>query len=367
MAAAYYPGRSKRLRIRYGMINTRNTPRFVVYGVSATAVICLVVFACVVRRNKRSAIPRACASMPSRRFVNETGQSSRKALLSLLKGRKAFIVWSSNRYGNHDIFLLAFPDFRLVRLTQNWHTDYYPRISPQGDRIVFSRSQRPWVSQRDKIPWDAYVLNLRSGEEILVARNANTPTWSHDGQHIYFQRNGEEFVEHRITDGRERVLFKSGAAGIPDGWLLNYPHFSDEKGKLAVTVRGAARMTALFGIDGSYERVAGGCTLSWAPDRSYLYFVDHKGTGNNAFYRLDPHTRDIVKWLDLPGNHSHEYFPSVSNDGLYLVFGASTGGHELDIADYEIFLWKIGDPWQDAARVTFNTANDCWPDIYIFE
>ena len=69
--------------------------------------------------------------------------------------------------------------------------------------------------------------------------------------------------------------------------------------------------------------------------------------------------------MDLPQDFSHEYFPKLSNDGKWLVWGASQGDHEHDLADYEIFLWKLGRPWEEAVRITYNPANDRWPDIYV--
>ena len=41
--------------------------------------------------------------------------------------------------------------------------------------------------------------------------------------------------------------------------------------------------------------------------------------------------------------------------------GASAKGHEHDIADYEIFLWQVGTPWESAMRLSRNPANDRWP------
>jgi len=317
-------------------------------------------------REQESAVPRAFASMPSERFVKETGTAGRKELLAAVKDREAIVVWSSNRSGNHDIFLLALPDFELVRLTEHPHVDCFPRISPDGTEIVFARSQAPNVSQRNKIAWDVHVFDLLSGRGTLVARDGNTPTWSADGRKIFFLRNAVEFVELNLDTGEESVLFRSGEGQIPSDVTLSYPDFNTEERELAVTLRGGQRMTAILGSGGTFVRVGGGCTLSWAPDRSYLYLVSgYGGRQKNAFHKYDRQTRQSNPWLDLPGDLSHEYFPRVSNDGQYLVFGASAGGHELDIADYEIFLWKIGTPQEDAVRVTFNSANDCWPDMYV--
>jgi hypothetical protein len=287
-------------------------------------------------------------------------------LLSAIDGQQAFIVWSSNRQGNHDLFLLRLPELDVERLTEHPHIDYYPRISPDGGRIVFARSQIPKVSQRNKVPWDVYILDLDDRRETRVAQNANAPSWSADGRKIFFQRNADMFVEYDLESGQERVLFQSGKGHIPAGLVLSYPDFNTAEQKLAVTVRGAKRMTAIVGMDGSFEHVGGGCTLTWAPEYQYLYLVGHGGKLKNMFYKYDRETAQSTPWIDLPGAHSHEYFPRVSNCSRYLVFGASTGGHELDIADYEIFFWQIAAPAEDAVRLTYHTANDCWPDIYVY-
>jgi hypothetical protein len=290
-----------------------------------------------------------------------------RRLLSVMDDQHAFIVWSSNRPGNHDLFLLEFPDLDVSRLTEHPHVDYYPRISPDGRKVVFARSQVPQVSQRNKLPWDVYMLDLASRRETLVARDANAPTWSEDGRKVFFQRNADTVVEYHLETGKERVLFQSGRQHIPPDIMLSYPDFNEKEEKLAVTVRGPLRMTAVLGTDGGIERVGGGCTLSWAPGNGYLYLIGHGGKQRNAFYRYDRETKQSTKWLDLPGDHSHEYFPRVSNCSRYLVFGASTGGHELCVADYEIFLWEIGTPWEEAVRLTYHTSNDCWPDIYVHD
>ena len=58
----------------------------------------------------------------------------------------------------------------------------------------------------------------------------------------------------------------------------------------------------------------------------------------------DPEGSGRRVFMDLPGAYSHEYFPKLSNDGRWLVWGATAEGHEHDRADYEIFLGKSGPP-----------------------
>lgn len=281
---------------------------------------------------------------------------------------RGFIVWSSNRSGSHDILMMRLPGLEITRLTTHPHVDTFPRISPDGTRIVFARSQTPWVSQRNSLPWDVIMLDLQTGEETLVAKDGNVPTWSEDGTRVYFQRDGSQFVEHELSSGAERIPFRAGAGGIPDGVVLQTPSFRTATQAMAVTLRGAKRGTGVAFMDGRLQVVGGGCQLVWTPQEGMLCYVDHGGRQQNAIYGYDLGTQARTLWIDTDGEFSHEYFPSVSRDGRCIVFGASRGGrhdHEHDTSDYEIFLWKTGAPPGGAVRMTHHTGNDCWPDIYV--
>lgn len=277
-----------------------------------------------------------------------------------------FMVWSSNRSGNHDIWRMSLPDRSIERLTRHPHTEYYPRISPDGRRIVFSRSRIPWVSQRNRVPWDTIMLEVDTGQETLIAEWANTPSWSAQGDQVFFQRNGNRVVGLHWTTGHESVKFQTGlSGGPPASVMLALPSVSPDLSCLAVTFVGGLRVTALYYPDGRWQKVGNGCELNWGPDGTYLYDVAKGGRQITAIYRIDADTLKRRLWLDLPGEYSHEYFPKVSNDGAWLVFGASGGDHEHDVADYEIFLWKIGAAPNRTERLTFHSGNDCWPDIWL--
>jgi hypothetical protein len=69
--------------------------------------------------------------------------------------------------------------------------------------------------------------------------------------------------------------------------------------------------------------------------------------------------------MDVPGRRSHEYFPQLSSDGQWMVWGITQRGHDHDLADYEIYLWHVGDAAEGAVRLTYHSGNDRWPDIFI--
>lgn len=295
------------------------------------------------------------------------GEGSDQALAALLQGRRGFLVWSSNRGGNHDIWIRTLPGGEPRQLTTHPHTEYYPRISPDGSRILFARSREEWTSQRDLVNWQVILLDLESGRERVLTTNGNAATWSADGRKVYFQRDGRQVVELDLASGKEQVLLESGKnIKLPVDTWLGLPNVSPDGDKVAVTLSGALRTTAVISRGGSVRFAGNGCQPAWAPDGSYLFKVDHGGKQQNAFYRLDPETLTAEKWLDIPGDFSHEYFPRTDNSGDFLVYGASSGDHEHDKADYEIFLWRIGQPVESVVRLTFHSGNDNWPDVFFY-
>jgi hypothetical protein len=108
----------------------------------------------------------------------------------------------------------------------------------------------------------------------------------------------------------------------------------------------------------------GACHAVWAPDGRTLLWISSQGQGGTRvmYGRQDI---DETVLIDLPGDYSHEYFPRLTPDGQWLVWGASAEGHEHDRADYEMFAWKLGTPPEEALRLTYSPGNDQWPDLYL--
>ena len=298
---------------------------------------------------------------PGSGAVSEMGAADRAALAAVWAGRSGFIVWTSTMFGQHDLVRLDWPGGKLTRLTTDPHVDRSPKISPDGTRVAFARSRLPWVSFRNNDDWDVWVLDLADGKERRVAERGAEPDWTGDGRAVVFQRHGREIVQADVETGAETVLL-----GARERRVWTGPAMDPRGGRLAVTVRGGTRSTSLFALPGGEEtRVAGGCQLEFAPSGDWLVLVEDGGRMKNRICRVDRAGRHLETLLDMPGEWSHEYFPRVSNDGALLVFGASRGDHEHDVADYEIFLWRIGDPPERSARVSFHSGNDQWPDVWV--
>lgn len=284
-----------------------------------------------------------------------------EAVRNLSKRLDAEIVWSSNRGGNHDLYLLDLKSRRLRRLTDDPHVDTHPRFSPDGKRIVFMRSQQQWVSLRDEKAWDLFVIDEDGSRQRLLTRNGYAPYWTPDGRSVVFSR-GNQVVRFSLETNEEEIVLDgdqeirgahiAGGNPSPDGRLL------------AFSIRGVFDGVAIYDLS-QHRLIPVGkdaCQIVWAPDGS-LIWVTVGGEGGTQIMRMSQGRTAV--FMDLPGAFSHEYFPRVSNDGHWLVWGASAGGHEHDRADYEIFVWQVGTPWDQAVRLTYDPNNDNWPDIHV--
>ncbi len=303
--------------------------------------------------------------------------AARDAALRAFGGK---IVWSSNREDSHDIWILDGPGRQPRRLTHSAFTDTYPRFSPDGRLVSFSRSTEPWVSQRNFEKWDTWVVDVETGRERRVATNAYQACWSCrtvTNEIAFVRAGGTQLVLCAIDSGNEQVLLQTGIPPLAEGVLVTLPDAQVSDPQFALTLRGKRRSTAHYslwdaavGNPPPIRDIAGGCQMVWRKDESGInspdtpVWIDHPGRMKNAIYTFDEHVSGRVVLLDAEEPWSHEYFPRFAEGGRWLVYGASQGGHEQDSEDYEIFLWDSADTNTPPARLTFHTGNDCWPDIW---
>jgi hypothetical protein len=285
------------------------------------------------------------------------------------------VVWSSSRLGNHDIFIMKTDAGDVKALTSGDEVDWYPRFSPDGKQILFVRSKKGWVPERDASEhekWDQFVMNLDGGNLHKVADNASWGTWV-DGQRILIARKSTLLIKDLASSAETTLV---DAAGVPDlaGADLQNPHLSPDQKFVAITLRGSKRETGIFNLASkSWVKTGEGCQIGWFPTGDRILWVNPSGNGDSEVLAepvkdgapTSSLTLEQTRFIDIPGRRSHEYFPQLDRSGKWLVWAATQRGHDHDIADYEIYIWEVGAPANQATRLTFHSANDRWPDIYI--
>jgi hypothetical protein len=303
---------------------------------------------------------------PALQDLDALSPAEREALTALASRVRGRLVWSSNRFGNHELVLVDLPELKIRRLTDDPHVDFFSRFSPDGTRISFVRSRREWVSFREESAWDLYVVNVDGTGERRLAEHAYFPMWTPDGSALTFQRDNTLWRLDLAT-GREQP-FHDGSSEPTDGTIGEASFQQDGLLALNWRRRGRQRVGVLDGDRTTFIALSTphACQIAWHPDgKGFLWVQGHSGNGGNRIMsmRLEDGAEEVL--IDLPGQYSHEYFPRLSTDGEWLVWAAAAEGHEHDRADYELFGWKLGTAWESAIRLTYAGANDQGPDLYV--
>jgi hypothetical protein len=292
-------------------------------------------------------------------------------------GRKAngIIVWSSSRMGNHDLFTMKTDGSNVQQITRGDSVDWFPRFAPGSTKILFCRSKQGWVSERDannSDKWDIYTVDVDGSNLVKVVDSGSWGSWVGPNEIVFVR--GTTVLTKQLPDGAETAIMSSAGVDALDGALLQQPEMSRDRAYIAITLRGSKRETGIWNIASKHWNPTGlGCQINWLPDQSSVYWVNPTGNGGSQVFRMpltqDKPTKEYseteLAFMDLPGRRSHEYFPQLSADGKWLVWGITQRGHDHDTADYEIYLWEVGTPADSAVRLTHHSANDRWPDIYI--
>jgi hypothetical protein len=302
--------------------------------------------------------------------------------LDALKGTvQGIIVWSSSRSNSkHDLWIMNADGTNARQFTKSGDVDWFPRISPDGKAILFSRSKGGWVPENDAEyfdKWDLFSINADGSDEKKVVEDACWGVWQPDGKSIVFAR-GDKAILQNLESGEETLLL-DGSASMKKGTIVQQPSLSSDGNYLAATLRGSSRETGIWNIKKKeWTKTGGGCQIQWFPKAMEIYWVNPTGNGGTAAPSevLEMTVADgkpvekitaikKFKLMDLPGRRSHEYFPKFDQYGEYMVWGATEKGHDHDIYDYELYIWKKGDKPDKAVRITFHSGNDRWPDIFI--
>jgi Tol biopolymer transport system component len=311
--------------------------------------------------------------------------SKEQAALAALKGKvTGEIVWSTSRVsGKHDLFIMNADGTNPRPLTKGGNVDWFPRFSPSGALVVFTRSKVGWVSEMDaeyNDKWDVYTIKRDGTNEKKAAEDATWATWRPDEKTIVFSRRSKVCTKNLET-GKEDTIFDTEAIFHKKGVIAQEPNMSPSGNCLALTLRGTMRETGVWNFDKKeWYKTGGGCQIDWFPSgKRVLRMNEGQGNGGTEVlaFDLDENGKPIdkieglsinKKWrfMDLPGRRSHEYFPKMDQTGQWLVWCATQVGHEHDLADYEVYIWDINtDKEKGPVRITFHTGNDRWPDIHI--
>lgn len=221
------------------------------------------------------------------------------------------IVFESNRTGNGEIWKMNVDGSGLAQLTVNAANDSHPTWSPDGTRIAFQ-------SNRDGNN-DIWTMNTDgSGLTKLTTDTANDshPMWKPDGTQIAFARNlGSNDIWVMDANGSNQHALTSDPADeqhadwSPDGTKITYR--SDKAGNFDVWVMNA---------DGSNPQQitthpANDRNPDWSPDGTQIMFRSDR-TGNNEIWTYTfPNVHTVTGTITLPASVTNqEWFVGIDTD-----------------------------------------------------
>jgi len=273
---------------------------------------------------------------------------------------QGYVVWESNRTGQWELYRanLDGSGFRqltnLAKIYQIPYDSYLrPRISPDGKTILFGYG-------KSKAPVEVWTIPSDGGEpkKLTVGNPLN---WSPDGKIIYFVRDSQVW-KYEFNTGKESILYQRQ---VPvdgrDGNMVG-----DISPDLKAAVFRSPEANEYFVFDkGETIKTTGGCEPSFSSDGKYMYWVQ----GPKDFRIWDIQNNKEWQLLGTPPYErwNYTYFPQVSWNNLWLVFGASPDQHDHNTSDYEIFIQELRN-WQPVGkpiRISNDPKTDRWGFLWI--
>jgi dipeptidyl aminopeptidase/acylaminoacyl peptidase len=149
-----------------------------------------------------------------------------------------------DRFFNYDLFAVGVKDGSIRRLTRTENAEYRPQWSPDGTKIAYEGTTRGLTSSEttmeDTHVWIASADGRGRRELVALDNRQSTPTWSEDGEWVYFtiQERGTVAL-YRVAAGGgepEPLVRERGRVGAfalaSDGALAYSFHGSDDVAQL---------------------------------------------------------------------------------------------------------------------------------------
>lgn len=239
------------------------------------------------------------------------------------------IVFTSNRDGNDELYMMDYDGHNQTRLTFNKIRDYMPAWSPDGKKIAYTSYR--------KNNGGLYILYPYEGKFVEVINQGTNfaPSFSLDGKKLAFCStrdggNSEIYITDSNGKGLKRLTFNNA--------IDTAPNWSPTSREIAFTSdRSGSPQIYIMDAEGSnVRRVSFGGSYhdspAWSPAGSWIAYVSRVEQVFDL-YIINLKTNQISK---LTESMARNESPSWSPDGRHLVFSSNrTGIIQLYTIDYD--------------------------------
>jgi len=236
------------------------------------------------------------------------------------------IAYSSNEYGNSDIFVVDTFGGQAVQLTDDPASDRNPEWMANGSGLLF-------VSDRGGSPAVWQVGQYGGGASLLIA-DAEDPAISPDGQWIAVTRM-DSVGFYRIAvapfDDPESARFITGEndgfwnhrepAWSPDGQTICY---AAHQGLRLIPANGGT--SRALTPEGEYD-----FSPTWSSDGKRIYFASER-KGTKTLWYLDVDGDNLIRLTMGTGPESN---PSISRNGTRMAYSTQNRERGLVFVDLE--------------------------------
>ena len=220
------------------------------------------------------------------------------ATTSPLQGK---IVFQSGRNGNLDIYSMNSDGMDQTQLTHSEARDFEAAWSPNGRKIVFTRT-------RDDEDLEIYVMDADGGNQRNLTQHPaldGSPDWSPDGSQIAFtsERANGLSIFVMDTDGTNVRQLTEGPFDVVPKWSPDGKRIAFE----AMLGRGDGRQVYIMNADGTNRwqasepiPQAGLFLMGWSPDGTEILYTaaidDLVQHSSLVIATLHPRRHEAVKY-----------------------------------------------------------------------
>ncbi len=309
---------------------------------------------------KRALTAQALSQSHNTFQVSTTSPAEESAIAAISAEFPGRIIFDSNRSGSFGIYSMTAQGSDVTKLVDSEQHEMYPDASPDGQLIVFAKAR----SLIRLAPSEIWLANRDGSSARKIIDSGSFPSFSKDGSKIFYESGRGAVYVYHLSDRQSKQIFPR-KQGRNAPYAVVKPRVSPDERYVAFTSDQPSQWHAWVADLHSKQRtlIHAGCEPSWFPDSKQLAWMKKSGAKSGSgvmSYNLASHA--VAELADDGAPLGHEYFPSVTADGKYLLYAACPPDqHSHTDANYQIHLLNIQTGQRQ--RLQFDTATNRWPRL----